>query len=155
MTRRVVRRATVADADVVGELFDEYRQFYEQPPDRALATRFIRERLARGDSIVLVAGTELEPAGGFCQIYPSYCSVAAAPIFILYDLYVRRSVRRGGIAKALLLAARGEAVAAKVARMDLQTAKTNTPARTLYESLGWELDVTFDTYHLRLQRSGK
>ena len=145
-----VRRATVGDADAIGVLFDEYRQFYEQPPDLALARRFVRERLQRGESIVLVGSVGDESPAGFCQIYPTFCSVAAAPIFILYDLYVRRSARRSGIARALLLAAREEATAAGAARMDLQTAKTNAPARALYESLGWELDVTFDTYHLRL-----
>ncbi len=115
-----------------------------------MATTFIRARLRRGESIVLVGSVNEGPAAGFCQIYPTFCSVAAAPIFILYDLYVSQSARRGGLAKALLLAARDEAVAAGASRMDLQTAKTNAPARALYESLGWELDVTFDTYHLRL-----
>ena len=144
-----VRRATLVDADAVGTLFDEYRQFYQQPPDRGLATEYIRERLQRGESIVLVAGSSERLVDGFCQIYPTFCSVAAAPIFILYDLFVAATARRSGIARALLEAARNEAVAAGVARMDLQTARTNTPARALYESLGWELDVTFDTYHLR------
>lgn len=145
-----VRRATLVDADAVGVLFDDYRQFYRQPPDRGLATAFIRERLQRGDAIVLVAGAGGQSVDGFCQIYPTFCSVAAAPIFILYDLFVAATARRRGIARALLESARNEAVAAGVARMDLQTARTNTPARALYESLGWELDVTFDTYHLRL-----
>jgi ribosomal protein S18 acetylase RimI-like enzyme len=145
-----VRRATVDDAEAIGVLFDEYRQFYEQPPDRAAASDFIRERLRRGESIVLVAGSNDQPMGGFCQIYPTFCSVAAAPIFVLYDLYVRRDARRSGIAKALLLAARDAAVSAKVVRMDLQTARTNGPARALYESLGWELDSNFDTYHLTI-----
>jgi len=145
-----VRRATVDDVEAIGVLFDEYRQFYNQAPDRELAARFIRERLKCWESIVLVAGSGKRPMAGFCQIYPTFCSVAAEPIFILYDLYVRRDARRHGVAKALLLAARDEAVAAKVARMDLQTARTNAPARALYESLGWELDTTFDTYHLRI-----
>jgi len=150
MTTVSVRRAAVDDAEAVGELFDEYRQFYGQRPDRTLASGFVRERLQRGESIVLVAGSGDQPVSGFCQIYPTFCSVAAAPIFVLYDLYVRRDARRSGIAKALLLAARDAAVSAKVARMDLQTARTNGPARALYESLGWELDSTFDTYHLTI-----
>ncbi len=145
-----VRRATLADVEAAGTLFDEYRQFYQQPPDLARATEFIRERLHRGESMVLLAGSSERSVDGFCQIYPTFCSVAAAPIFILYDLYVAATARRSGIARALLEAARNEAVAAGVERMDLQTARTNTPARALYESLGWELNVTFDTYHQRL-----
>ena len=36
-------------------LFDAYRQFYEQPPDLALARAFIGGRLERGESIVFLA----------------------------------------------------------------------------------------------------
>lgn len=152
MSEIAVRRATVADAAAVGELFDQYRQFYGRAPDRALATEYLRTRLERGESIVFVARSGRDDFAGFCQMYPTFCSVDAAPIFVLYDLFVRPTVRRGGLARALMLAARDEALAAGVTRMDLQTARTNAPARALYESLGWELDVTFDTYHLRLQR---
>lgn len=144
-----VRRAKANDAAAVGELFDQYRQFYGRAPDRALATEYLRTRLERGESIVLVAAFDGGNFAGFCQLYPTFCSVDAAPIYVLYDLYVRPTARRGGVARALMLAARDEALAAGVTRMDLQTARTNAPARALYEALGWELDVTFDTYHQR------
>ena len=147
-----VRRATIDDVGAVGELFDQYRQFSGRTPDRALATEYLRARLERGESIVLVASTDDEGFAGFCQLYPTFCSVDAAPFLVLYDLYVRPAARRGGVARALMLAARDEAIAAGVTRIDLQTARTNAPARALYESLGWEVDVAFDTYHLRLQR---
>lgn len=147
-----VRRATIDDVGAVGELFDQYRQFYGRAPGRDLAVEYLRTRLRHGESIVLVAGADGEEFVGFCQLYPTFCSVDAAPILVLYDLYVRPAARRGGAARALMLAARDEAIAAGVTRIDLQTARTNAPARALYESLGWEVDVAFDTYHLRLQR---
>jgi ribosomal protein S18 acetylase RimI-like enzyme len=149
MSKVSVRRATVDDAEAVGELFDHYRQFYGRAPDRELAAEYLRSRLRRDESIVLVAESARDGFAGFCQMYPTFCSVEAAPILVLYDLFVRPSARRDGVARALMLAARDEALAAGVARMDLQTARTNGPARALYESLGWELDVTFDTYHQR------
>lgn len=149
MSEVCIRRATVDDAQAVGEIFDLYRQFYGRAPDRGLATAYLGARLRHGESVVLVAESGREGFDGFCQLYPTFCSVEAAPIFVLYDLFVRPSVRRGGVARALLLAARDEALAAGVCRMDLQTARSNAPARALYESLGWELDVTFDTYHQR------
>ncbi len=142
-----IRRAQAADVDEIGRLFDAYRQFYRRPPDLGLATRFVGERLERQESVILLATRDAR-ALGFCQLYPTWCSVAAAPIFVLYDLYVDRAARRHGVGRALMLAARDAAREARVVRLDLQTARTNAPARALYESLGWELDVTFDTYHL-------
>jgi hypothetical protein len=41
----LVRRATVADLDVVAPLFDAYRQFYAQPADLGVARSFRVERL--------------------------------------------------------------------------------------------------------------
>jgi ribosomal protein S18 acetylase RimI-like enzyme len=149
MERTQIRRAEAGDVDEIGRLFDAYRQFYRRPPDIGLATRFVRERLERGESVILLA-TRDSMAVGFCQLYPTWCSVAAAPIFVLYDLYVDAAARRHGVGRALMLAAHDAAREARVVRVDLQTAHTNMPARALYESLGWERDVTFDTYHLAI-----
>ena len=83
---------------------------------------------------------------GFCQLYPSFCSVEAKPIYALYDLFVTPPARRLGVAKALLLAAERQAVASGKARMDLATAKTNTVAQAAYAALGWIKDERFYTY---------
>lgn len=50
-----VRTAQQADLAAVAELFDAYRQFYQQAPDLALAQRFIQDRWARQESLILVA----------------------------------------------------------------------------------------------------
>ncbi|MGY8796149.1 MAG: GNAT family N-acetyltransferase, partial [Woeseiales bacterium] len=71
----------------VSRLFDLYRQFYECDADLDLATRFITERIERDESDIFVAVLD-EKAGGFVQLYPSFCSVDAVKIYILYDLYV-------------------------------------------------------------------
>ena len=42
-----IKRASAADAERVGELFDLYRQFYQQPTDRAGAIDYLRLRLQR------------------------------------------------------------------------------------------------------------
>ena len=39
---------------------------------------------------------------GFVQLYPSFCSVDAIKIFILYDLYVDECDRKSGIGEALM-----------------------------------------------------
>ncbi|WP_323117952.1 GNAT family N-acetyltransferase [Burkholderia alba] len=143
-----VRLAVPEDVPALGRLFDLYRQFYEQAPDAELAERFIGERMRRRESIVLAAQQADGAIVGFCQLYPTFCSVEAAPILVLYDLFVAPAARGTGAGKALLLAARLHAVAAGVARLDLSTARTNRAAQTLYESLGWERDDVFYAYHL-------
>ncbi len=130
------RLATQQDIEAVALLFDAYRQFYKQEPDPQLARDFIRERIQRQESVVFIAEDENSIPVGFYQLYPIFCSVAAKPIYSLYDLFVEPSVRKSGVGKALLLAAEHHAARYGFARMDLTTAKTNSSARALYESLG-------------------
>lgn len=144
------RTASLADLDAVAGMFDAYRQFYEQPPDLALATSFIRERLARQESVVLLAVDAAGQAVGFCQLYPSFCSVEARPIYALYDLFVAPAARRVGAARLLLEAAERLAAAQGMARMDLTTARTNLPAQAAYEALGWVRDEVFLAYSRRI-----
>jgi ribosomal protein S18 acetylase RimI-like enzyme len=146
-----VRAANLQDLDSVAALFDAYRQFYRLPPDEPAARDYIRERLTAGDSVILVACDARHVPCGFCQLYPSRCSLLGAPIYILYDLYVDPRARGTGAGKALLLAATERARRDGKARMELQTARTNQTARALYQSLGWQLDETFLTYTLPLR----
>jgi GNAT superfamily N-acetyltransferase len=44
-TNITVRRAGASDLDLLVPLFDQYRHFYRQPSDVALARRFLLERL--------------------------------------------------------------------------------------------------------------
>ncbi len=139
------RIAIQSDVDSIATLFDAYRQFYEQPPDLHLATSFIQERILNNESVVIVAEIDGYMMG-FCQMYPTFCSVAAAPIYTLYDLFVLPEARKMGAGKALLLAAEQHAAHAGSVRMDLTTAKANSPAQSLYESLGWIRDEDFYAY---------
>ena len=141
-----IRVATLADVDVVAPLFDAYRQFYEQEPDQALARSFIRARLQNEESVILLASSATHEVIGFCQLYPTFCSVEAKPIYSLYDLFVSPAARRSGAGKILLQAAQKLAAANGKARMDLTTAITNKPAQAAYESLGWIRDEAFYAY---------
>jgi ribosomal protein S18 acetylase RimI-like enzyme len=144
------RLATAGDLDVVASLFDAYRQFYEQPPDLALARRFIRARQQNGESVILLACDRAGQVVGFCQLYPTFCSVEAEPIYSLYDLFVTPAARRSGAGRALLQAAEKLAAAHGKARMDLTTARTNKAAQAAYESLGWVRDDIFFAYSRRV-----
>lgn len=145
-----VRQLQATDLPAVAQLFDQYRQFYQQAPNLERALRFMTERFERHESVVLVA---LAPTGslvGFCQMYPSFCSVEAAPIYTLYDLFVSPQVRKRGVGRQLLQAAEAQAVAEGKVRMDLTTARTNLQAQALYSSMGWVRDDVFLAFNRRL-----
>ncbi|HTF95677.1 MAG TPA: GNAT family N-acetyltransferase [Cellvibrio sp.] len=142
-----IREATLVDLPKVAELFDLYRQFYEQKPDIEHAYQFITDRFNNHESVILLADDKEAGLVGFCQLYPTFCSVEAAAIYSLYDLYVLPVARTHGVGKALLLAAEAKAIAEGKVRMDLTTAKTNLPAQSLYESLGWLRDDIFYAYN--------
>ena len=145
----VIRRAGIENLAGLAPLFDAYRQFYSRGADLPLATRYLSERLGRGDSIILVAESATGLIG-FTQLYPTWCSVAAAPICVLYDLWVEPAARRSGAARALMDAATDAARATGAVRVELTTARTNVAAQRLYESLGWVRDEQFFTYNLAI-----
>jgi len=147
MTQHAVRQATLADVPAIAPLFDAYRRFYEQVPDLPLATAFIEARLRQGESIILLAEDADGQLLGFCQLYPSFCSVQACKIFVLYDLFVLPQARTQGVGRQLLQAAEALARERGVQRLDLTTAKTNVKAQSVYEALGWVRDEVFYTYN--------
>ncbi len=146
MAELIVHRATPDDCDAVAELFDRYRQFYKQPPNLALAKAFINARLANGDSVILLATEAEGRIIGFCQLYPTFCSVLAAPTYTLYDLFVHPTSRNSGAGARLLAAAEQQAKKDGMARLDLSTARSNLPAQSLYEAQGWLCDEEFFHY---------
>ncbi len=145
----VIREAAFSDLRNLAELFDLYRQFYEQEPDYELAFQFLSSRFKNSESTILIAESDDLGLVGFCQLYPTFCSVEATPIYSLYDLFVLPDARKLGVGRQLLLAAEVRALADGKARMDLTTAKTNLPAQSLYESLGWQRDEVFYAYNKR------
>ena len=148
MTSSAIRPATTHDLAELATLFDAYRQFYEQPSDIELANNFIADRLNHQDSVIFVAENNHQALIGFCQIYPSFCSVIAATIGVLYDLFVDSNARKTGAGRALMLAAHEYAAKNGLRRLELTTAKNNQPAQALYESLGWVRDEVFNSYSI-------
>ena len=144
-----IRLAEARDLDQLAELFDQYRQFYECPPDLGAAENWLAENLERGRSTLFAAdnGSQLL---GFTQLYPALCSVDLVDYFVLYDLYVVEAARRQGIARALMNAASDWAKAQGADRLDLETARDNAPGQALYRDLGYELDEVFLKFSLDL-----
>jgi len=151
MQRKIqVRKFKDIDLPQVAQLFDAYRQFYEELADLKLATQFISERVKNNESVILVAHDDEGMLHGFCQLYPTFCSVLAQPIYVLYDLFVAPSARGEGVATQLLEAAVAQGREDGKARLDLSTAKTNHAAQSVYEAQGWIRDDEFFTYNFSL-----
>jgi ribosomal protein S18 acetylase RimI-like enzyme len=146
MAKLKTRLAESRDLDAVAPLFDAYRQFYEKPADLALARRYLGERHERRESVIIVAENAGGEIVGFTQLYPAFCSVIADRTYVLYDLFVTPSARGTGAGRALMEAAEAHARKTGAARLELQTAKTNTIGQSLYESCGWERDDHFYVY---------
>lgn len=149
MSGTVIRRADSADLDVLAPLFDAYRQFYGLPSDPARARTFLNERLAREESVIFLALADGAPAG-FTQLYPAFSSLDCRAIWLLSDLFVVPPRRRTGVGRGLMGAAHRFARERQAARVELDTARDNTLAQTLYETLGYHPDETFRHYVLDL-----
>ncbi len=143
-------QAAEEQVEMVAKLFDLYRQFYDQAPDYARAEAFIRDRILGGESAVFLALEDGEPAG-FVQLYPSFCSVDAVKIQILYDLYVDERFRRRGTAEALMKRAAAFARESGARRIDLLTGVDNRAGQALYEKLDYHRSLDdFIGYALNL-----
>ena len=131
-----IRQANEQDILDVARLFDRYRQFYQCEPDIDLATGFITERIRNRESAIFIAEHE-GAAKGFVQLYPSFCSVDAVRIYILYDLFVEPDKRNAGTGAQLMNRAADYAREQGASRVDLLTAHSNKPGQHLYEKLGY------------------
>jgi ribosomal protein S18 acetylase RimI-like enzyme len=161
-----IRSAELSDVNGVAQLFNDYRMFYNQPEDLNGASEYIKERMERNESVILIAEAEVDAEkgdeysltdkllssefGGYVQLYPSFSSVSMRPIWVLNDLYVHADHRQRGIARNLLQAARRLGDESGAVRIVLSTAISNKNAQALYESEGYTLDTHFMYYELHI-----
>ncbi|MEU8434386.1 GNAT family N-acetyltransferase [Streptomyces sp. NPDC029216] len=135
----VLRVAGEADLDTAAELFRGYLDFYEvTATDPAAPREFLAERIAKGESLVLLADAPGVPGTvGFAQVYQAFSSLSLRTAWILNDLYVAPAGRRTGAGRALLREVLRRAREAGVAGVQLETAYDNHIAQGLYESEGF------------------
>jgi ribosomal protein S18 acetylase RimI-like enzyme len=124
-------RAGVEDLDLLVPLFDAYRQFYKLPSNLTLCREYLQARLERDEAVV-------------------FLSLHARRIWVLYDLFVSPTARKGGTGRQLMNRARDHAVETGAASLVLSTARTNVIGQQLYESLGYVQDKEFLNYELFL-----
>ena len=146
----VIQPATLDDLPALAGLFDQYRQFYGEPPDLSLAKQFIGERLQQQDSTLLAVKVWGEELAGFCQLYPSFSSIQCRRTLILNDLFVSPGHRSAGVGWQLVEAAIQCAKASGANCIQLETALANTAAQRLYERLGFARATGFLNYTLSL-----
>ena len=92
---------------------------------------------------------------GFVQLYPLWSSTRTPPgrFWLLNDLFVVESARRGGVARALMLRAEQLARETGAVGLTLSTAVDNLRAQPLYESLGYVRDTGFFTTSATSERA--
>ena len=148
----VVRVAGEGDLDTAAELFRGYLDFYEvdvEDPGRPRA--FLAERIAKGESLVLLAEVPGRGTVGFAQVYRTFFSLSLDAGWILNDLYVAPSGRRTGAGRALLREVLRRAGEAGVAGVQLETAYDNRVAQALYEAEGF----VREDYHVYVHELGR
>jgi ribosomal protein S18 acetylase RimI-like enzyme len=129
-----LRRAKPADAATVARLLHEFNAEFDEPsPGVAALTERLREMLAAGELVVLLANGEAGLA-----LFRFLRTVWSEALSVyLEELYVVPPRRGEGIGRALLEAAMATAREGGADRIDLNTAETDRAARSLYESAGF------------------
>jgi ribosomal protein S18 acetylase RimI-like enzyme len=135
-----IKRAGLEDLDSVADLFDLYRQFYEQASDLEGAKAFLLERQTQNESVIFLA-TDKAESMGFAQAYPAFSSVSMRRTWILNDLYVRKAHRGKGIGEALLQHVLNFAKETGTKGVLLETGENNVAAQRLYEKVGFEREA--------------
>jgi ribosomal protein S18 acetylase RimI-like enzyme len=141
-----VIRAQLANVSQAAPLFAAYREFYGESYDLEASASFLASRLARDESIVLIAQDDDGVPVGFSQVYPAFSSTRLAPIWILNDLFVSEDARGTGAVDALLDTAATLAVEAGAIAIELSTAHTNLRAQAVYDRSGYEADTVYKHY---------
>lgn len=140
-----VIRATSTDVPRAAPLFAAYREFYGESYDLEAAAAFLTERLAREESVVLLA-LNGDTAVGLAQIYPAFSSTRLAPIWILNDLFVSEDARGSGVVDAILDMAATLGHEAGAIAIELATAHTNLRAQSVYARHGYQPDEHYRHY---------
>jgi GNAT superfamily N-acetyltransferase len=136
MTAVDIRRATTADAEVVGRLLFDFNTEFETPTPSAeeFAGRFV-ELLGRDDVVVLLSGDG--PPTGFAFLTLRPTPYFDGPLAELEELYVVPDLRDRGIGTALLTAAVDLVRSRGGAEVHINVDEIDTDTRRFYERHGF------------------
>jgi ribosomal protein S18 acetylase RimI-like enzyme len=106
------------------------------PDVRARLGADLRERVARGSALVLIAERGGEPVGvAICFV--GYSTFRARPLLNLHDLAVLPAARGAGVGRRLLDAVAARARALGCCKVTLEVREDNAVARRLYARAGF------------------
>lgn len=138
---------TLEQLNDVATLFNQYRIFYELPDDLKTSRDFLQANLENNRSRIFLLLDDDAQAVAFAQLYPALCSLAMKRFYWLYDLFVAPQARKSGHARQLMNHLTTLLTAEGADRISLDTATSNKAAQALYESLGYQREGMFLTYH--------
>jgi GNAT superfamily N-acetyltransferase len=130
-----IRRVAPRDEERFRQLWRGYRAFYRASDDREVEDVLWRELLADGREIRGYVADAGEGAVGLVTYVFHRSTNNVKPICYLQDLFVDKSQRGGGIAKALMLACIEDAKGSGAFRVYWQTQEYNAAARSLYDTI--------------------
>lgn len=146
-----IRPLAKTEFDAVLPLIVAYQEFYEVTGVSERQTRefFGQFTGERDDGWLYAAWDGGEPVGFACY-YRVHNSLAAADTLLLHDLYVKESVRGGGIGRRLIEQGAELGRAFGAPQLEWSTAPDNRRAQRLYDSTGAEKS-TWLTYELEIE----
>lgn len=131
------------DLDPLADLFDAYRTWYKQVPDRQAAYNYLEARLRSNEATVFVAeSTDASGAKqlvGFALFYPLFSSIQMKRLYQLNDLFVDSEYRGKGISKLLIARAKQLVLDTGAAGFQLETQKSNVIGNSLYKASGMNM----------------
>ena len=145
---RIVR-AELKHLHVLAPLFDEYRRFMGHQSDPQKGIAYLRDRLARNESIAFMAFLpKQQKSSGFIQMYPSFSSLSLKKHWVVNDLYVLSEYRNNDVGTTLIKAAEDHARATMSGGLLLEIDTDNEPAQRFFEKQGFSRDSGLYDYYL-------
>lgn len=134
-----IRLAKIEDASQIATVFDAYRIFYNQHSDLNLALNFIKNRITRNESVIVMAlDNSSAELLGIAQLYTGFSSLGAYHYTIFNDLYVISSARKSGVASALIAEVDRLSSESGSKKIVLETKPDNHRAQSLYIKAGYQ-----------------
>ena len=94
-----IKRASVNDAKIIGEVFDLYRVFYKQESNISVAQQYITERLSKNGSVIFFAEEKESTLGKSVSFENDRLSLAA--MLFIKDQIVEMSKMGDGLSISL------------------------------------------------------
>lgn len=135
----MVRRADSDDAPLLARMLHDFNtEFGDPTPGTEVLTRRVLAFIEDGRMTYLLGG---DGPDGFAQVSFKPSVWADEPIGYLEELYVVPDLREQGIGRAIMNAVLELAYERGAAGMEVVTGESDTAARALYESVGFENEI--------------